>query len=128
VLAGVSHQRQKVWHDRPSLWQDTLDKNPLSDTAANNLAFAWFDQGEYKQAIETWKKTLMMTKGRKADAWAGLAIGFEAIGNEKMANQAYTKAIGTDRRYKSPDLLMKSAGWDHTQLNYLRQISERLTH
>ena len=127
VLAGVSHQRQKAWHDRLSLWQDVLDKNPLSATAANNLAFAWFDQGEYKQAIETWKKTLIMTKGKKADAWAGLAIGYEAIGVKEMANQAYAKAIGINNRYKIPDLLMKGAGWDQNQLEYLRQISQRHT-
>lgn len=125
VLAGVSHQRQKAWHDRLSLWQDTLQKNPLSSTAANNLAFAWFDKGEFKHAIEIWKKTLILTKGKEADAWAGLAIGYEAIGSKEMANQAYGRAIGINSRYKIPNLLMKSAAWDQNQLKYLRQILKR---
>jgi len=120
-------KREKVWHDRVSLWRSTLRTNPFSYAAANNLGFSLFDRRDFSVAIESWKRAIDVSKGRSADPWAGLAIGLDALGFSREADQAFERAVELDPRYQDPNLLVKSLIWDQQQAQKLRIIIRRST-
>ncbi len=126
ILACLTFERERAWHDRVSLWTDTMETNPFSYTAANNLAFALFDRGDISEAVLSWRKAIELSKGKQADSLAGLAIGLEALGFSREADQAFEKAAELDPRYQDPSLLVKSLIWDQQQAQKLRVIARRV--
>lgn len=59
IIAGLvvgSRERARVWATDEALWKDTLEKNPTSGRAMNNLALIYMARAEYPQAIELLKK------------------------------------------------------------------------
>ena len=118
--------RERVWHDQVSLWRDTLRKNPASWPAANNLGFALFDQGDFAQALASWRQAIQLSKGQMADSWAGFAVGLEAQGQSKEADQAYRRAIRLDPRYRHPKLLVESLRWERGQAQKLEVLADRV--
>lgn len=55
-LAIGTQERNRVWETDESLWLDTVEKNPTSGRALNNLALVYLSRGEYVKAIENLKK------------------------------------------------------------------------
>ena len=52
VLIIGTQERNRVWANEESLWKDTLEKNPTSGRALNNLALVYLERGQYSQANE----------------------------------------------------------------------------
>lgn len=124
-LAGLSWQRQAVFADSYSLWQDTLKKSPFSETAANNLGYACMERGEYDPALKAFEQALQITNGKKADAWAGVAMVFEKAGRPAEAENAMSQAVANDPVYGTPRKMLKalSAKVEHVEL--MEQILAR---
>ena len=57
AAAGATHARAAVWADPVSLWEDTVRKSPGKRRAHFQLAFAYFQQARYSQALEEFQKT-----------------------------------------------------------------------
>lgn len=55
LFLGVQ-ERNQVWSNDESLWLDTVEKNPTSGRALNNLALVYMARGEYEKSIEYFKK------------------------------------------------------------------------
>ncbi len=123
ALALVTLQREAAWHDELALWTDTLKKNPLSTTAANNLAFALYDRAEYAAAVRAWNRAVNLTQGREADPWAGLAIGCWQLGQPAAAARAYRRAVALDSAYAQPQKLVARLTWDSVQAAALRAVA-----
>ena len=51
-LVAGTQERNRVWANDENLWKDTVDKNPTSGRALNNLALVYLSRGEYAKAIE----------------------------------------------------------------------------
>lgn len=51
LLAVLTFNRNFVWADEPSLWNDVLKKVPDSPRARGNIAIALMEQGKYGEAI-----------------------------------------------------------------------------
>ncbi len=124
VLGGLTVQRVHVWQDRRALWLDTVQKNPVSITAQNNLAFALLDAGRPYLANEHWQKALQISNGKHADAWAGLALGLQAMSQERHASRALSKAIDLEPRYGDPHALRHSLFWDEEDARRLLEIRD----
>lgn len=61
LLAAVglftgSQTRNQVWASERNLWQDTVEKNPKSGRALNNLALVYAGEGEMFKALELLEK------------------------------------------------------------------------
>jgi protein O-mannosyl-transferase len=48
---GGTLQRVGVWQTSEALWKDTVEKNPSSGRALNNLALVYMGRGDYQQAL-----------------------------------------------------------------------------
>jgi len=55
-LAIGTQERNRVWANDENLWLDTVEKNPTSGRALNNLALVYIGRGEYRKAIEYLEK------------------------------------------------------------------------
>lgn len=54
IVAGLvmgTQDRNRVWANSENLWSDTVEKNPGSGRALNNLALVYLGRGEYPKAI-----------------------------------------------------------------------------
>lgn len=118
-------EREVVWHDSLSLWQDTVKKNPFSLTACNNLGFIFFDAGEFEKALFYFKKTSDISPV-DPDSIAGLAITYDAMGLTADADEAFRKAVFLDKRYASYDSLIQTLLWKPQQAKKLQIIADRV--
>lgn len=127
ILAGLSWQRQSIFASSYDLWQDTLRKSPFSETAANNLGYACMERREYDSALRAFEQALQITNGKKADAWAGVAMVFEKAGRPIEAENAMRQAVANDPAYGTPRKLLRtlSAKTEHVEL--MEQILARRT-
>ncbi len=57
AAAGATRARAAVWADPVSLWEDTVRKSPNKRRAHFQLAFAYYQQARYSQALEEFQKT-----------------------------------------------------------------------
>ena len=57
AAAGATRARAAVWADPVSLWEDTVRHSPNKRRAHFQLAFAYFQQARYGQALEEFQKT-----------------------------------------------------------------------
>jgi tetratricopeptide (TPR) repeat protein len=57
AAAGATRVRAAVWADPVSLWEDTVRHSPNKRRAHFQLAFAYFQQARYSQALEEFQKT-----------------------------------------------------------------------
>jgi hypothetical protein len=122
LLSILTVRREGVWNSSESLWRDTLQKNPGSLIAANNLGFTFFDQKKYPQAIACWQRALELSNNKEPDSWAGLAIVFKVLGDDQRALGAYRKACQLSTRYNNPNLLIESFAWDRAQVEILWSV------
>jgi len=125
LVAGVTLRREHVWRDRVTLWQNTAAKTPRSVTAFNNLGFAHYDRGEYTESVKAWRESLVLTKGRLADSWGGMAIACDALGQHSLAEQAWERAVAADRSYGDPDVLVDTLRWTREQADRLSRVVGR---
>jgi tetratricopeptide (TPR) repeat protein len=91
-------ERNKVWKDGMSLFEDVIQKNPMIDYAYINRAHAKSDLGDHKSAIEDYNKAISINPH--------FAESFNNRGNERYmlkdkdgAVADYNKAIEVDRKY-----------------------------
>ena len=121
-LYGLNLKRQAIWHDNVSLWTRTLEQNPRSFIAANNLGFALWGKERFEEALVPWQKAIQLSNGRVADPWAGKALALKALGRDNEASEAYSAAIALDKRYQDPDRLVKLLLWEKAQAQALGSV------
>lgn len=80
-----TQERNRVWRTDENLWLDTVEKNPTSGRAMNNLALVYMGRGEYEKVIPLLDKcerhwgTYMYCSLNKA-------ISYHALGNAAEKN------------------------------------------
>lgn len=130
LLIGA-HTRVEVWSSGENLWKDTLEKNPQSGRAMNNLGLVYMGRGEFKEAIALFEKC------EKGD-WAGwsncplnLGIAFGHIGKFDEAKTAFLRALQYEPRSSAVHFFY--AGFCEGKLKDFKQaldhylISDQLT-
>jgi tetratricopeptide (TPR) repeat protein len=122
VLTVLTVRRQSVWRDRVSLWRHTLETNPFSVTAANNLGYALLDGGRSREAVAAWEQALALAGGKHADALAGLAVARLRLGETNRAVAAYARAVRVDPVYGDPSALVRMLLWDELNADVLSRV------
>ncbi len=86
ALSVVSYERNKVWKDSLTLFNDVLEKHPLVDVAYNNRGMVKFElENDHSGAMADFNKALEL------NPWNALA--YYNRGNAKMKQKDYEGAL-----------------------------------
>ena len=125
ALAARTFAQERIWHDSESLWKATLETNPASITALNNLAGILVENGKPKEALQWLEKGGLALRSPDAETFAIKAIALEAVGRHDQADAAFKQAIQIDARYAKPDLLVQGLTWSRRDADKLQIIATR---
>jgi hypothetical protein len=104
VLLGFAcMERQKVWGDSLSLWEDAYRKNPPAFSAAAGLGEALYAAGRLTEAEAVTREAIRLSGGSRGDIWSTLALILDDQGRAAEAAEAIDKAIEIDPRQADPD-------------------------
>jgi tetratricopeptide (TPR) repeat protein len=101
VLLMWTHERNRVWGDRLTLWADCAAKSPNSARSHNNLGLALTGEGRTEEAIYHFERALEINSGfLKAHNNLALALVAQASslgdqGRTAEATTSYQAAIAT---------------------------------
>jgi len=80
------------WKNQDTLWLATAKTSPSSHQNHNNLGDLYARHGEYKKAIEEFKKAVEL-KPNYGDAYHNLANVYHQINRDDLAEENYKKAL-----------------------------------
>lgn len=96
VVIGIfslwTFQRNQVWKNRFTFWQDTVAKAPYNGRARNDLGLALMDNGKMQAAIAELKKAVDTTPDN-VPAHNNLGLAFTRLGQLDKAISFYEKAL-----------------------------------
>jgi len=118
--------REGVWHDNLALWKATLEANPGSLTAYNNLTEALVQAGKPEEALRYFQNASpAFIHNFTAESYASWALALEAVGKHEEADAAFKAAVSLDKRYATPNLLVKALTWTRQDADKLQSIANR---
>lgn len=88
ALAGLSFQRNAVWHTYLSLWEDTARKTPQKSRVHNSLANSYMLLGRYAEAVREYKIAIALDK-KNYEAYYNIATNYDKLGLENEAVYYY---------------------------------------
>ncbi|MFA6111335.1 MAG: tetratricopeptide repeat protein [Candidatus Latescibacterota bacterium] len=94
-LALLTWQRNPIWRDELSLWQDAAAKAPGLFRAQSNLGLALYEAGQAEEALVVLQRALRLNP-RYAKSWNNLGLVHEELGHLVEAEEAYTRALVLD--------------------------------
>ncbi|MCD6460338.1 tetratricopeptide repeat protein, partial [bacterium] len=97
ILVSRSVVRNNDWHDSLTLWNATMRVEPDSHRALSNLATLYFQQQNYKKAIEFYLECLQIKQN--AQNRYNLANCYMRIKDYKQAVIQFNKALALDPSY-----------------------------
>jgi tetratricopeptide (TPR) repeat protein len=92
VFSIWTYQRNQVWENRISLWQDCVKKSPNKARPHNNLGQALADRGIVDKAIENYQRAIQINPNL-AQAHNNLGMAFEEQGKTNEAIAHYLKSL-----------------------------------
>jgi protein O-mannosyl-transferase len=92
IFSALGFQRNRVWAEDVSLWEDAVQKAPLMYRARLNLAIAYDRAGWRDKALVELKRGLEL-KPDYADAWVVMANIHKDRGEIAKAEEGYRKAL-----------------------------------
>ncbi|MFH1857548.1 MAG: tetratricopeptide repeat protein, partial [Candidatus Omnitrophota bacterium] len=92
VLSAAAFQRNRVWRDDITLWQDTVRKSPAKARVLNNLGSAYLRQGDLEQAIVYCQKAQKRDPDFP-DAYYNLGMAYAHLGDYDRAIRYWEKAL-----------------------------------
>ncbi len=94
-----THQRNVVWQDEVTLWQDAISKSPGKERPYSNLSAAYIARGNWERGIEYSLKALKIDDKpyyiyyNLSIAYAGLRNGDQAYANARKAAVLHTDTL-----------------------------------
>ncbi len=92
VLSAATYQRNMVWKDDLTLWQDVVAKSPNKARGYNGLAVAYHSKGMIEAAIEAYQSALRLQPD-SAIVYNNLGTIHATQGRLEEAIRAYQKAL-----------------------------------
>jgi tetratricopeptide (TPR) repeat protein len=101
ILIGLSiltYQRNKVWKNEFTLWNDTVQKSPHKARAYNNRGLEYFNQGKTLQAISDFNTAIEINPDYAA-AYNNRGVLYAIKGDRPQAMSDFKKAIEINPGY-----------------------------
>jgi Flp pilus assembly protein TadD len=125
ALAFLSHAQSGAYADEPTLYKATLELNPASWMAHNNLGLWYRNHGDAAKALEHYQAALKLRKDYP-QAHNNLGILYEDQGNLEGAAAEFREALRTTRDYVAAhnnlgNVLAKMPGHSSESIDQLRE-------
>ena len=91
-LAALTHERNKVWKDEATFWEDTVRKDPEAPRAQMNYGLVLMSRGHYPEAEARFREAVRLAPFYEA-ARINLGIVLAAQGAVEEARQQYDEAV-----------------------------------
>jgi tetratricopeptide (TPR) repeat protein len=102
IIAGVNsvltYERNKVWKDDLSLWNDNVAKTPNLAIALVNRGYAYSEIGQWDNAIDDYSKAIE-NYPTYARAYVNRGVAYGKIGHYDKAIADCSRAIAIDPKY-----------------------------
>ena len=92
ILSFLSWNQCGYWKNSITLFSHTLKVTDYNWLVYNNRGIAYYDLGNYKQAIEDYNRAIEI-KPDYADAYYNRGIAYNGLGNYRQAIEDYNRAI-----------------------------------
>jgi len=94
----LTYQRNKIWKNEIILWQDVVQKSPHKARAYNNLGWAYYNQGNFTEAISDYNKAIEINP-QYIYSYDDRGLIYAQEGNFTQAIAEYNKAIKINPYY-----------------------------
>jgi len=94
----LTYQRNKIWKDDLTLWDDTVAKSPHKARPHNNRGQIYYTQGKVKEALREFNKAIELDS-TLADAYYNRGLIYYDQGKIDQALNDYDKAIEINPNY-----------------------------
>lgn len=91
-LSIAAYERNKVWKNEVTLYEDAVKKSPAKERVRYNLAWAYHRNGELDKAIEEYKATLALAPD-KDKAHYNLGLIYQGRGKKDEAERHFLEAL-----------------------------------
>ena len=98
ILSVWTYERNSVWRNEVTIWQDCVSKSPNKARPHNNLGSVLKEKGRLEDAIEHFYEALAL-KPDYAEAHCNLGIALAEQNNEENAIDHFRKALVIDPDY-----------------------------
>ena len=88
----LTYQRNKIWNNEFTLWNDTIDKSPHKARAYDFRGTSWANQGKYAQAISDYSKAIILDP-QNAEAYNNRGNSYKLQGKIVDAMSDFNRAI-----------------------------------
>ncbi|MGA2138899.1 MAG: tetratricopeptide repeat protein, partial [Verrucomicrobiia bacterium] len=92
ILGGQTWHHSQVFHDNETLWLDTLQKNPASALAHNNLGNLYQHHGQLPLALDHLQEAARLAPGY-AETHNNLGVVFAQLSRADEAIAQFNEAI-----------------------------------
>jgi len=122
-----TYERNAVYSDRITFWQDCVDKSPRKARPYNNLGVALADQGYHDQAIKKYQKALQIDPLYQ-DPVANIGLSLAEQGKMEESISQFLKALEINPKdYKTLNNLGASLIVVGRDTEAIQSLSEALT-
>ena len=94
----LTYQRNKVWKDNITLWNDAVGKSPHKARPYNNRGLGYYKLGNFTQALLDFNKAIGIDPNA-VDAYSNRGIIYHKQGNFPQALSDFNRAIGINPNY-----------------------------
>ncbi|MBI3609568.1 MAG: tetratricopeptide repeat protein [Nitrospirae bacterium] len=98
IFSAATYQRNLVWKNEASLWEDVVSKAPGKARTHNNLGVAYDAQQRFEEAIQEYQ-TAIKLKPDYAEAHNNLGVVYENLRRLEDAAQEYQIALKLQPNY-----------------------------
>jgi Tfp pilus assembly protein PilF len=109
----VTFQRSVTWKTNEALWEDTVEKSPISQKAWNNYGVALQEQGRYEEAGKIFSIAASKTK-----------FGYRDKYDINMAVSMMSRHDYNNAQQKLLEVLKLSSGTSNRALNVLLEVAD----
>jgi Flp pilus assembly protein TadD len=125
ALGLAAGNRQFIWRDSQSLWEDTAQKNPASRNAWLGLGFDLQRRGLASESTPYFERALEISGPGDAEAWMGLAVALDAHGDSPAARAAMDKALKANPDFRNPEQRAARAVMEIHHARAVRRLLEK---
>jgi len=127
VLSFLSYQRNQVWKNDLTLWDDTVHKSPHKARPRYNRGFAYFSRGDFVRARSDLDEAIRI-RPNYLEAYINRGIMSYEEGSFSQALSDYDQAIKIDPAvaevyYDRGDVFAKQDDFTQALLNYNKAIA-----